>query len=742
MAILPLTDDLGKSAPDVRIDLSHPSSLIEYAKGKVAHFIVVPDFIGRAAQLLHLAAPNPISFDLKLNQKIPVADAAPEIDLVPGVEASIRANTTAGANLLKDDPFHAPAAIPPQAGYVGLTLQGSLDLSVSGSAGNATYGFDLTRGAGLQYWKAFPLGAGEPTFGAAAGATLSGCFIPWTVDDLAGLAVNDICSVSGSGSLKLSGGFSVSAAPNPLASLDLPLNAGQVQVKAGALAGIKASFTVEGDYQVRLRRISADAVELGVYRKDGATLTAALSASAGVSVVAAGSDVLKSLLGAISADPTGDDEKKLLGDGGLAAPQIAALAAAIQGGLDSSLQVSLNAALSELSSEEAAFQYELRPGAMDAASRAAVQRALGGDFSALPLADAGGAPAPIAPGVRLTSSVLTDSRKLQATLHINLFGLVNVLSVSELLLKSVVVDDRSGAVTLADSATANRIAAVVEPMRRQAALRQAMFESLLLTAAYRVSSTVQMAGLSSQNFHFAADADAGPALAATWLQWFVALGLLTPAEREAQLAAFPGGSATCLLRTVFDDAASQRLFFSAPGRLRDPQDYLDIGRQALRSVLDREGDNLYRYRLLDQQWQEAFREGPVGRNLAGLAGVDPGNAAAGRITDLLVVDIASIAWWAGAMRKAGEALLEMRQFLAAVPAGSQPDRDQFAARRGKLQKALAGVVHNSQPQLTEPWGLIALEWAAGSPPASALLAAGKFTLRKPSTAAPKEIAHA
>jgi len=66
MPDIQLTDDLGKSAPDVKIDLSQPSSLVKYAKTGLLHLVVAPDFIARAPQSLTTAAPNPISFQLKV----------------------------------------------------------------------------------------------------------------------------------------------------------------------------------------------------------------------------------------------------------------------------------------------------------------------------------------------------------------------------------------------------------------------------------------------------------------------------------------------------------------------------------------------------------------------------------------------------------------------------------------------------------------------------------------------------
>ena len=50
MADIEVTDDLGKPAPAVKIDLSHPSSLLKYAKSELLRMTVAPDFIARALE--------------------------------------------------------------------------------------------------------------------------------------------------------------------------------------------------------------------------------------------------------------------------------------------------------------------------------------------------------------------------------------------------------------------------------------------------------------------------------------------------------------------------------------------------------------------------------------------------------------------------------------------------------------------------------------------------------------------
>ncbi len=96
MADVQLTDDLGKSVQDVKIDLSQPSSLLRYAKSELLHLAVAPDFIARAPQRLAVAAPSPIDFQLKLQHEFQLGGTKPEISLTPALQATIRANTTKG----------------------------------------------------------------------------------------------------------------------------------------------------------------------------------------------------------------------------------------------------------------------------------------------------------------------------------------------------------------------------------------------------------------------------------------------------------------------------------------------------------------------------------------------------------------------------------------------------------------------------------------------------------------------
>jgi hypothetical protein len=734
MPDIQLTDDLGKSAPNVKIDLSQPSSLIKYAKTELLHLAVAPDFIARASQPLTTAAPNPVSFQLQVQHEFQLGGTQPQIAITPSFQATIRANTTKGSNLFENDPFKIASTVPDQTGYVSFSLQGSLSLGVSGWSGDLTFGFAANQTVAVEYWKAFPLGSTALTLGEATGRAISGCVIPADIEDLKLLRINDVCAAWGRGSLKISAGFSVLVAPNPLASIDLPLNAGTLAVKTGLVAGIEAAFSITGSYQIRARKISDDAIELSFCKQQGTTLKIDLTASGGVSATVGDTDLLPSLLRAISTDPNDSATKKLFEEGGLSEDEIAALTSAVKDGLDHSLQASLDLALSQIADDQAAFQYEIRPAQLDETASLALREALRGDLSGLTSIETGSDGATLAPGIKLISSVLTSVRQKETELTLNLFGLVNFLSLADLVRKCIVVKDPdSGDLTIADSTTGSRINAETMPDRRRDALHKAMFASLMLTATYRVSNAIAMTGLSSKNFHFAFNANTSPTILADYLKWFLVMNLLSAAQRDDYLEQFVGGGgSTCLLRTVFDDDACRSLFFQSSAQLWAEDHYLDIGRRAMLALIDpNDGDaNRYRYALLDQHWPAALSAGPT-NNLAPLVGLQVTDTQDLAITQVLRGDVYTITWWADAMRKAGAAIVKMQQFLAGQDPASIATTQEFANQRAELQRKLAEVIHSGQTRFDEPWGLLAMFWAAGSQSASAKLVAKGLLLVKP-----------
>jgi hypothetical protein len=699
-----ITDNLDAQVGSVQVDLAHPSSLVEYLKTQVLHLAVFPDFLAHKDEPLSVAAAKPLQFQAKAQHAFQLGIEKPAISIKPELEAAIRVNASPGANLFEDNAFPANATVPPHTGYFSVAFGGALDAAVSASGGDLTFGIDAGATIGLEYWKAFPLGAGEPSLGEALGRTLSSYTIPARLEDLgpSQFGVNDIATASGSGSLTVSGAVKLPVAPNPLASLSLPLGLGAIAVKAGAIAGLSASFAISGAYQVRAVRKDVETIELSFLRGRGATLTAGIVASGGVTAGPGETDLISALLGAISTDPSKDQQR--LAD--LDPSERKALAAVIKSSIDHNLQASLNAALARIAEDQAAFQYQIRPEQLDAAGRDALNAALRGNLGPI---EAGAA------GIRPLKSVFSESLATEATLKLNLLGIFNYITVSDLIRAGeVIADPVTGDLTIKDRTTGTVISAITEPVNRVEPLRKALFDSVVLTVTYIASRSVEMPGFACNHVHFALHTKAGKKEMDDYLNWFVALNLIDPEEKSAALARIPTGeTSTCILRTAFGDAACLSLFFDADGGLWPAEHYLDYGRRAMRAILQPayQPYDRYRYALLaDDVWPQAVETGPA-PDLAELVGISRTDLA----INFLIGDVYAITQWASAMVEAGKQVLDMHRFLASAAPGSLEHNPEFDKRRRALQKKIASILGDSRMRFDDPWGMVSLFWSAGSP---------------------------
>jgi hypothetical protein len=327
-------------------------------------------------------------------------------------------------------------------------------------------------------------------------------------------------------------------------------------------------------------------------------------------------------------------------------------------------------------------------------------------------------------------------RSRGVTLKVNLLGIVNLISVSNLIGKCEILSDAaSGMVTIKETAASQRIGAITNAADRQEALRKAIFESVLVTTTYRASGVVAMPDLHCANLHFVVRRDTNAATVRGYLNWFAALNLMAQGDVAAALSGYTGDqTSTCLLRTELDDAACENLFF-AGGKLHEEAYYREFGRYALRALLHPDADEIEaaRYRFLDDPdtWARAVEIGPSPelRQVIPLAATDP------RFDQVLADvtgDLYDIVWWAESMTLAGAALLGMRQFLNGRDPVALKDDAQFQRNCEALQKLMLNVVAKSKARFGEPWGMVSLFWSAGSPAgATASLQAGTWRVARP-----------
>jgi hypothetical protein len=710
MPDIQITDAMDKPI-GITIDLKHPSSLLKYLKSELLHLAVVPDFLKRKDLPLSQAATKPIQFQAAVTHDFQLGNTVPEIDITPSAQATIGVNASPGTDLFDGDAFPIPATVPDRAAYVSIGLQGSLDLDVSGSDGDLSFGLDETTTVSMQFFKAFSLAPVEPTLGDALGRTFSSYVLPADVSDLEQLGLGDITTISGQGKLKISGAVTAKAYPNPLASVDLPLSTGSIDLNAGATAKLSASFTLSGRYQVRARRMDADVIELSFLRQHGTKFVADLAAMGGVSAKLGDTDLASAIFGAMSSDPMHD--KTMLAD--LQPGELGTLSDAIKNGLDHSLHASLDLILSAEADDQALFQYHIQPAQLDASGSMAVHKALDGDLRLLTAMEGAAQDAGIlAPGITMLNSLLSRVRKQGLTLHLNLIGLLNFVSVSELIRKSeVLTDSVTGDVTIKETVTANSIGAIVEPLKRNEALRKVLFDSVLATTCYRAGKAISPLSLSCAQVHFALNQNTNHQIMSDYMRWFVALHLLARSAADSYLAHFnDGGPSTCVLRTFFANADCESLFFDAAGQLRPKTYFLEVGRQAMRALLDPDNQAIdaLRSQILDDAiWPRAIATG-ANVNLGSLVGISTDDL---RVS-LLIGDVYVISEWAHAMAQSGVSVQEMRALVGNADPATLMGNNQFKSRRDQLQKSLASMAKASKARFDEPWGMVSLFWASGA----------------------------
>ena len=712
MPDISLTDSMDKTISAATIDLSHPSSLLRYLQSEVLHLAVLPDFLDRKDKILSQAATRPIQFTASAKHGFQLGVTQPSITVSPSGKAVISVNANPGTALFDRDAFAPSYEVPSKTAYAGLQLEGNFDVGVAGSVSDFSFDFDQSSSITLQFFKAFPLGEGEPTLGRAISDTLTHYTIPATVSDFDSLGVGDIATIEGEGSLQISGSVEVSASPNPLASAVLPLSLGEFKLQAGAAIDISIGFTLSCSYQVRIRRLDSDSVELTITRNKDLAYELKASGSGGFTAELQNQELISTLIGSISKDSSTDANLFA----GLSESETAALASAIRGGIDHHLKASLDVLLSADNQSDAAFQYEIRPALLDNNAVSAINHALHGDLRSLTEMESQvHAGRKLAPGITVSRSLLAKTRDRGLKLNFNLLGILNFATLSDLLRHSeILTDEVSGDITIKETVSGNIISALSDPVERHEALRKAIYDSVVATTTYRAGRAVSLAGLNCEQVHFAFSRKTSDRTIAQYIRWFAALNLLTPDKQlklKNQLQ--PGGTSTCVLRTSYAEKDCDAMFVDASGKVYTRAHYLEIGRHAMRALLDVESSPNDRYRMKvfdDAVWPQALSLGPVPTigPLAGLSANDPK-------VELLIGDVFVISQWATAMADAALQVQSMRVSVGGADLHAVLSNPDFNKKRDDLQKKLAGMIKTSKVRFAEPWGMVSLYWSAGSP---------------------------
>ena len=642
MPNIPLTDGYGLN---LQASLDPKSAFAKY-------FRQPPSFSVLQQNLASLQDVPLIGFPLKsteigltFTQPTAVASSSPQFAGSAAVSATLC--VVAGGNLFDPDPFDSPIEVPSGHAFLGLGVNATLSPGVNVTSGKLAFGFAAGSAVCLSHYRSFATTPTTPTFRAALQESLENYVIPLGPDDLLAMGGGDVAVIEGTGSLLVSGTVNLLTAVNPLVSLSTAALPTTIQVKEGATIDITASFTIKGDLQIRIQKVDAGTVRMGFYRKRGAEFTVQVTPSVGVTAGTTKVDFISAVLGAIGPDPFPPADQ--LEKAGLSEEKQEAIVGALRAAIQRNLALSLQEELHALASQEAAYLYEINLNALGPDGRATIQDALRLNLSGLSASSRS-----LPRGIREIQSLLTTTRTKGQSLKINILGIYNYASMTDLTIKgTVLTDPASGEVVITDGATANRISGAVNFLADPDKLRKVLAQSFLITAAYRCSGLIaHPPSLKASYWHFAEFAQTDHPTMAANLNVLWSMGLVSAAQGQQSLAQVRDfGHSTFYVDTEYNDALSQGLFLGSDGQPRGLDEYEGIGRNALELLIQPGGEDAFRLRPLQNEavWQQVKATGGTAVNLAQIF---PDLSPDLQIP-IIAGDFVLIEWWATTMARHG-----------------------------------------------------------------------------------------
>ena len=647
--------------------------------------------------------PGSVSIGLSFQEPVNVGTGGTELEIGTGVSGKIAVYQK--GVLFEADDFGDPVPIAADEAYVAIGITASVSPGISAGSGVLSFGVTPGGEVAVVNYRNFKTTPSAPTVVAALSEALSHWSLPCSIEDLESLESGTVVTVEGIGTLKFSATANLLSSLNPLATLAVPVLPTALRLTEGESFQVTASFELSTGYQIRVRKLTEHTVSLGYYRKHGTDFEIGASAEVGVTAGLGGFDLISALLGVISGNAQAEiDELK---QAGLDEERISEIASAIKAGIERKLQLALSTELGAASEKEAAFLYEIDLTQIDAGGRRAVTAALHGDLTGLI-----GTETSRLPGVRPVRSIWTSLRQGSHKLRVNLLGIYNYISVTQLTSRGTVLyEPESGDLVITDTANAERIqSSLVNFAADRDRLRRVLAESFLITAVYRGTRFVARAPqLNSSYWYFELRSKTTWEMMRNDLDVPLALGILTEGEAQQMLARTSDfGRSAFYAETNYGEDLTTAFFLDLAGNPRSEDEYDGLGREALACLLHAGERDDFRLAPLqnDLLWKRMKDAGPAALGTV-LPGLPPESLAVVR------ADYTLIRWWSKAMRKMGEKLAEIREFFARNPNPAPEDSD-FKALRAQLAADMAAVAENTRDEFAQPWGLLAMDRASGS----------------------------
>ena len=436
---------------------------------------------------------------LNLTFQEPIALSLPDLALTigAGLNGSIRIQSAKEHELEIGVPYD-----PAKENQIYLSVELGFAIKAGATAGPTICAFGLTMSKGLKvaverrFYRsdsgAFPL------FGAALSRLLHSFMIPQSREDLDALDRDTVVTATGTGQLRLTNSFGISAPVAQLAATS-PIAGQVVQVQTLASFSAALSLTLDGGYMSRIKKLEDQTLEISISQPQSSTLAFQVSASAGVVASVGRYDLTEKFLGAISHNPISDLEefrRALPGEDEAARDlQITSFQNDLTAAISTKIGASLSASLSNSRSNNPVLTFQVSANFIDApVTVSALVSAMGGDLTAL-------TSVPLPPGTRQTANIFTETKLAKQQLSINLLGIVNFVSVGKLARISKIERSATGEITcVTDTADASRLEALLLNVAGNTKRLQALLsEDFLFQATFKsVNSNVLPPQFSSE----------------------------------------------------------------------------------------------------------------------------------------------------------------------------------------------------------------------------------------------------
>ncbi len=587
-------------------------------------------------------------------------------EIKAGVNASLKLIGSSASPLFGADDYD-PVTIA--AGDLWMAFEIDTLIGVGASA-PLPYGFgvcfkDTSAASFATYSFIAKASASSETLQAALQATLDNFNVAGSAKTILNIPEGVIWTSDVSGTIKVGGSWSLPLAVNQLSLADANLPFSQkVTVSPALTVKIGGDVVLTSEFSVRVHRAGEGKLRLGLFRKHGAGLDVCFTVSAGVTAGIDGMDLIDAFLSAVAPG---------VGRGGLNGSDLAKIQPVLKASIDRSLSISLNAACSASTADEAAIVYEIDTSLGSTGTVAAIDSALQGDWTAL-------ADLPNAVKIR---HVILDTIERKYSLTVNLLGIYNYRSIEDFVsVLRILRNDEDGSVTLTDTATATQIATASTPLADAAnRLRAALYEGFIATATYKalLSGAGADASFSAKQDLLIYRQTLGYRSALKDLNIGEALRVMPVTVKTGFPAAgAPVHQARFAATASYGNDAVLRFFFSDVAALTPRQipELTRTGRRVLASLLDAQ-DVVDRKRI------------DVLTSDANWAAMDANPA---QIQPPSYSDWYDITMWAKAIAHVAPLLASAIQSARAVGGDPSADPD-FMKKRADLAKALDGATH-------------------------------------------------